>query len=74
MVDDEAVDVVVITTIPTSHFELCKLAMERYKYVVVEKPFTPTSKEADELIKIAVNRDLFFSVYHNRRCDSEFLK
>ena len=73
MVEDETVDVVVITTIPTSHFELCRLAMEQYKYVIVEKPFTPTSKEADELINIAVNRDLFLSVYQNRRWDTDFL-
>ena len=53
MVKDSAVDVVVVTTIPTSHFELCKLALEHGKHVIVEKPFTPTSKEAGELIAIA---------------------
>ena len=73
MVEDEAVDVVVITTIPTSHCELCRLAMEYHKYVIVEKPFTPTSKEADELINVAVSRDLFLSVYQNRRWDTDFL-
>ena len=73
MVEDRSIDVVVITTTPTSHFELCKLALEWNKHVIVEKPFTPTSKQADELINIAVNRNLFLTVYQNRRWDTDFL-
>ncbi|KAL2053366.1 hypothetical protein ABVK25_006360 [Lepraria finkii] len=73
MVQDPDVDVVVINTIPASHFELCRLALEYYKYVIVEKPFTVTSEEADDLINIAVNRDLFLTVYQNRRWDTDFL-
>ncbi len=73
MVKDFAVDVVVVTTIPTSHFELCKLALEHGKHVIVEKPFTPTSKEAGELIAIAKKHDRLLTVYQNRRWDTDFL-
>ena len=73
MVQDPDVDVAVICTIPTTHFELCKMAMEHYKHVIVEKPFTVTSQEADDLINTAVNRDLFLTVYQNRRWDTDFL-
>ncbi len=73
MVKDSAVDVVVVTTIPTSHFELCKLALEHGKHVIVEKPFTPTSKEAGELIAIAKKHDRLLTVYQNRRWDTDFL-
>ncbi|KAK4696224.1 hypothetical protein P7C71_g1658, partial [Lecanoromycetidae sp. Uapishka_2] len=73
MVKDSAVDVVVVTTIPTSHFELCKLALEHGKHVVVEKPFAPTSKEAQQLISIAKKHDRLLTVYQNRRWDTDYL-
>lgn len=73
MVNDPVVDVVVVTTIPTSHFELCKLALEHGKHVVVEKPFTPTSREAGKLTAIAKKHDRLLTVYQNRRWDTDFL-
>jgi predicted dehydrogenase len=41
--------------------------------VVVEKPFTPTSAEAKELVDIAKSKGLVLTVYQNRRWDSDFL-
>lgn len=73
MVQDSDIDVVVVTTAPTSHFELAKLALEHGKHVVVEKPFTPSSKEASELIAIAKKHDRLLTVYQNRRWDTDFL-
>lgn len=70
---DSEVEVVVITTAPTSHFELGKLALEHGKHVIVEKPFMPSSKEASELIAIAKKHDRFLTVYQNRRWDTDFL-
>ncbi|UJH92615.1 Gfo/Idh/MocA family oxidoreductase [Antarcticibacterium sp. 1MA-6-2] len=40
---------------------------------MVEKPFTPTSAEANELIGLAKEKDLILSIHHNRRWDSDFL-
>ena len=73
MVQDSEVEVVVVTTAPTSHFELSKLALEHGKHVIVEKPFTPSSKEANELIAIAKRHDRLLTVYQNRRWDTDFL-
>ena len=73
MVSDSDIDVVVVTTAPTSHFELAKLALEHGKHVIVEKPFTPSSKEASELIAIAKQHERLLTVYQNRRWDSDFL-
>ena len=73
MVGDSEVDVVVVSTAPTSHFELAKLALDHRKNVIVEKPFTPSSKEASELIAIAKKHGLLLTVYQNRRWDSDFL-
>ncbi|CAF9937475.1 MAG: hypothetical protein ALECFALPRED_007263 [Alectoria fallacina] len=73
MVQDSEVEVVVVTTAPTSHFELGKLALEHGKHVIIEKPFTPSSKEASELIAIAKKHDRLLTVYQNRRWDTDFL-
>lgn len=73
MVTDSKVEVVVVTTAPASHFQLAKLALEHGKHVVVEKPFTPSSKEASELIAAAKQHKRLLTVYQNRRWDSDFL-
>ena len=73
MVTDSKVEVVVVTAAPASHFELAKLALEHGKHVVVEKPFTPSSKEASELIAAAKQHKRLLTVYQNRRWDSDFL-
>ena len=71
--EDPDVDVVVITSVPGTHFAICKAALEAGKNVVVEKPFVPTAKEADELISIAKKSGKLLTVYQNRRWDSDYL-
>ncbi|KKA21430.1 NAD binding Rossmann fold oxidoreductase [Rasamsonia emersonii CBS 393.64] len=73
LVKDETVDVVVVTTAPDSHVALTKLALEAGKHVVVEKPFTPTHKEADELVALAKKQNKLLAVYQNRRWDADFV-
>ncbi|MCJ1362464.1 hypothetical protein MMC16_001567 [Acarospora aff. strigata] len=73
MVKNSAVDLVIITTTPETHFDLTKLALENGKHVVVEKPFAPTHREAEELIGIAKKHQRQLTVYQNRRWDSDFL-
>jgi predicted dehydrogenase len=41
--------------------------------VVVEKPFTTTSAEAQELVDLAKSQGRVLTVYQNRRWDSDFL-
>ncbi|OCK74728.1 putative NAD binding Rossmann fold oxidoreductase [Lepidopterella palustris CBS 459.81] len=73
MLADAAVDIVVVTTLPDSHFSLTKAALEAGKHVIVEKPFVPTSSDGYELCKIAKERGRCLSVYQNRRWDADFL-
>ncbi|KAL5360414.1 hypothetical protein BJX96DRAFT_150310 [Aspergillus floccosus] len=73
MIQDAGVDVVIITTAPDSHYALCKLALENGKHVVCEKPFTPTSQEADELVALADKQKKLLAVYQNRRWDADFV-
>ena len=70
---DSEVNVVIITTPPDSHFKLAKQALELGKHVLVEKPFVPTSAEAEQLVALAREKQLALCVYQNRRWDSDFL-
>lgn len=70
---DEAIELVVIASPNTHHFSLAKEAMLAGKHVVIDKPFTVTSDEADELIYIAQKHGRTMSVFQNRRWDSDFL-
>ncbi|KAL9628832.1 MAG: hypothetical protein Q9204_005635 [Flavoplaca sp. TL-2023a] len=77
MVKDDLVDIVIITTTPATHFELASLALENRKHVLVEKPFVPTTQEADQLIALAKKHDRLLTVYQtqptDRRYDTDFL-
>lgn len=70
---DPSIDLVVITAPNHLHKKLAKKALTAGKNVVVEKPFTPTVKEAEELIALAAKKNLILTVNHNRRWDSDFL-
>jgi len=69
----EAVELVVITVPNGMHADLAKRALRAGKHVVLEKPMTITSREADDLIEEARKCDRKLSVFHNRRWDSDFL-
>ncbi|KAF3482483.1 oxidoreductase [Arthroderma uncinatum] len=73
LVNDSAVDVVVVTTTPDSHYSLTKLALEANKHVIVEKPFTLTQKDGDDLIELAKKQNKLLTVYQNRRWDADFV-
>jgi scyllo-inositol 2-dehydrogenase (NADP+) len=73
VLQDPTVDLVVITTPNATHYELAKAALEAGKHVVVEKPFTLCSREAQELIQLSQRQRRILTVYHNRRWDGDFL-
>ncbi|MEO6232807.1 MAG: oxidoreductase [Ferruginibacter sp.] len=70
--NDKNIDLVIITTPNTSHHSLATQALLAGKHVVVDKPFTITSAEADDLIALAEKQGVVLSVYHSRRFDSDF--
>ena len=71
IISDPEIDLVIVTSPNTQHFYWAREALLAGKHVVVEKPFTVTSAEADELIKIANREGLILTVYHNRRFTSD---
>ena len=67
------VDLVVITTPNHLHGPQAKLALEHSCHVLVEKPFTLDSEEAEALVELAHSQNKQLCVYHNRRFDGDFL-
>ena len=70
---DSDISLVIINTPSYLHFEMCKQALNAGKNIVVEKPFTSTVKEAEELIKLAKAKQLLITVYHNKRLEGDVL-
>ena len=66
------VDLVVVNTPVGTHFEFAKQALLANKNVLVEKAFTTTVTEAEELRDIAREKKLKLAVFQNRRWDSDF--
>ena len=58
------IDAVAVVTPVWTHFELAKAALENGKHVFVEKPFTSSSAEAEELIDLAARNRLQIMVDH----------
>src|SRR5436309_4312690 len=59
-----AIDAIAVVTPVCSHFELAKAALENGKHVFIEKPFTSTTHEAEELIELAERKNLKIIVDH----------
>lgn len=70
ILEDPKIELVIVLLPNHLHFDFAKKALKAGKHVVVEKPFTATSKEATELIELAWKNKLVLSVNHNRRWDS----
>ncbi|GHB25129.1 oxidoreductase [Salinicola rhizosphaerae] len=67
------IDLVVIPTPNATHFELASQALAAGKHVVIDKPFTVTVAQAEQLCAQAEKSQRLLSVFHNRRWDADFL-
>lgn len=72
LLSDDAVELVIVNTPSYSHYEYAKKSLLAGKHIIVEKPFTATVTEADELIALAKQQNKKISVYQNRRYDSDY--
>src|SRR6266581_2528053 len=68
-----AIDLVVIATPNGSHYPIAKQCLLAGRHVVVDKPFTTTVAEAEELVRLAREQRRVLSVYHNRRYVGDFV-
>jgi predicted dehydrogenase len=74
MLRDPTLNLVTIITPHNTHAGLAAQCLKAGKHVVTEKPFTLTTAECDRIIKLARERDLVLSTYHNRHWDGCILR
>ena len=58
------IDAIAIVTPVWTHFELAKASLQNGKHVFVEKPFTCTAEQGEELIELADKKNLRIMVDH----------
>ncbi len=73
VIEDPEIELVIVNTPNETHFPYAVKALEAGKHVVVEKPFTVTVKEADELIGLSRKKNKILTAFQNRRWDGEYL-
>ncbi|GGO74717.1 oxidoreductase [Bowmanella pacifica] len=73
LIDQAECELVIITAPNQAHFELAQYALSQGKHVLVEKPLTVSSQEAQQLIDLATHQGKVLAPFHNRRWDGDFL-
>ena len=69
---DDSIELIIVNTPTHLHFENAKAALTAGKNIVIEKPFTVSVKEAEEVTELAKKKSLFLSIYQNRRYDGDY--
>ena len=64
LLNDPAVDAIVISTPVATHYDFARKAMEHGKHVLLEKPATTSVSEAEKLVDLAEKQKLTFMVDH----------
>lgn len=65
LLDRENPDVVHITTPPQSHYAIARMCLMHGSHVYVEKPFTLTAAEAEDLLSLAEQKQSKLTVGHD---------
>ena len=69
---DTKIQLCVIATPNDSHFEYARACLLAGRDLVVDKPFTPTLAESEELVRLAAYHGRLITVYQDRRWDGDF--
>ncbi len=64
LLDNPEINAVAVAVETSSHYQVVKDALNAGKHVYVEKPFTSTVKEAEELTALAISKGLIIHVDH----------
>lgn len=70
---DPTVDLVVVSAPDAFHVPYAKQILNAGKHALIEKPFAPTAKEAQEVFDLAKKKGLICMPNQNRRFDADFL-
>ncbi len=71
LVADDGVDLVIVSTPPSSHATWALACLAAGKHVIVEKPFAIRTVEADAVLDLARSTGKVAAVYQNRRFDPD---
>lgn len=72
ILQNPSIELVIINTPTSTHYEYAKQVILSGKHAVVEKAFTTTVEEATSLCQLAKENQVSISVFQNRRWDSDF--
>ena len=61
LLKDPSIELIVVNTPSVTHYEYAKACLDAGKNVIVEKPFTSTVQEGEELIKLAKRKNKLLS-------------
>jgi len=73
LLEDAAIDLVVVATPNETHAPLARAALAAGKHTVLDKPFALDLAEARAITQAAADADRILCVFHNRRWDSDYL-
>jgi predicted dehydrogenase len=73
MLQDPAVQLVIVATPHHVHAEECIQSMDAGRHVVVDKVMCLTTAEADAMIAARDRNRVLLSVFHNRRWDGDYM-
>jgi scyllo-inositol 2-dehydrogenase (NADP+) len=72
VLDHPEIELVIVNTPSNLHVDHTRQALLAGKHVLVEKPFAPTVKEANDLFELGRKVERKIMVYQNRRFSSDF--
>lgn len=73
VLENDEIDLVVIATPNTLHFDQVSACLESGKHVVIEKPFMNSVSDCETIMEMANKKGLNLFIFHNRRWDGDFL-
>jgi len=72
LINDASIELIIVNTPVQTHYDISKQAINAGKQIIVEKPFTVTSAEGEQLVKLAKEKGVSLFVYQNRRYDGDY--
>ena len=73
LIANDGIEAIIVSTTPeTTHYPITKEVLLAGKHVLLEKPLSLTLDEADELIRLARDRGLKFTVGYSQRFNPKF--
>lgn len=74
ILNDDEIKMISICTPNSTHYKICVEALKAGKNVLLEKPITTNSKDADELIRLAHSKNLILLIGHIYRYNNAIKK